>query len=1285
MSSSFSFFGQIPTVQNGMGSNLATSAIELGGDLIRATVLNTSVTNTLSLTGLVNGDPINDSVLSINPAGVVGFLTPAQLTNDFWRSNAGNSQPDGANDTTELIGRIGAVVIGSNTQVGTSQLSVVSDTNGITDPIISAQSNNLTQGVDILWGGITKSGTGVNSDLGITAKGTGNIVLQASINGMTAATGNVGINVAAPVAMLDVNGAQILRSVAIADLAAGGAVGTAAATVNIASTLVLNQTTANQALTLPAPTNTTAGRILFVTHNGAAAGTSVGGKLIATGETLTFVWDGNSWNGNASPLIADFWRTITNVLPDGVTDTADSIRRLGHVGIGGAAITDAMPTVTTPSATNMYLQLSGAATGRGQLMYGTNPSLYYMTRTLPTVVNDYVDIGSLTVGAQASSFILSINVSDGGFAATKLYAAAMNWHATGGAWRVLRPLSDGGAFNANNYELLVNVNNGVIALRIRRVIGATAGTARIYLQCYGDPATVLTESIATATDATAYTIYDPFPFSLDFWRSGGGTTLPDGNTDTSEFVSRTGAVGIGSNTQVGTSQLSVVSDTNVITDPIASFQTANLTQGVDILWSGIKKSGTGANTPLSINAAGTGNIILHGSPAGEAASAGFVGINIASPVAMLDVNGAQVLRPVTIADRPTGGSVGLPAATVDIASVIILNQATNAQSLTIPNPTNTTAGRILYVTQNGAATGTTINGYPIFTDRTIPFIWDGNSWNPHTRVAINEWLLTGNAGTNNTVYADATAQGGNFLGTTDNTAINIYTNASSASDKADLRLYTATHTTATISNPIDIFHVRRNGQSGVTYPQTLTVALGHWFADASARTRADIKLGNGNVYISDTTNLSLFSQGGVGITGNGAAADWAWTGNGGISRGNGGALLGLMGANASNNVGPHIGAWTNTDTFPLFYQLNWQHDNIAVNFDGYFDGAFRASHTTRPYQIYKTGDRLQIRGSAAAPAAAGNNWTSDLIASFRYAGATLAGGEFFLENAVKNRRIVLWDANAVSDHQFYGFGINGSTLRFQTDSISSSFRWFAATSATTSNEIMSLIGNGRLGLGNTAPTAQLHVNGANANAGAGAPLFRVSDTNIAGSYFAIDNGAAANDYRLITSTNLELQAGANTNQLFLNTNGGVGIGTNAPTAGIGNISVAVNGLKPGGGAWGAFSDQRIKRDITEVKIGLAEILKLRPVTFAYNGKAGMIEDGRTHYGLIAQDVQKVIPDVVETHDVVGYDEMSEEDQALFADQKVLVLNEGISAFDAAMIKAIQALAERIATLESLLK
>jgi len=97
--------------------------------------------------------------------------------------------------------------------------------------------------------------------------------------------------------------------------------------------------------------------------------------------------------------------------------------------------------------------------------------------------------------------------------------------------------------------------------------------------------------------------------------------------------------------------------------------------------------------------------------------------------------------------------------------------------------------------------------------------------------------------------------------------------------------------------------------------------------------------------------------------------------------------------------------------------------------------------------------------------------------------------------------------------------------------------------------------------------------------------------------------------------------------------GNVGIGTAAPD----NL-LSVNGSadKPGGGSWGTFSDRRLKTLDGEYSSGLAEIMKINPVRYRYKSGNGMgIRDRDEHVGVVAQEVQKAIPEAV-TENTKGY-------------------------------------------------
>lgn len=82
------------------------------------------------------------------------------------------------------------------------------------------------------------------------------------------ATKRLGLGTNAPVATLHNSGSTVFSSDTIANLAAGGAIGTAATTVDVKTTFNLNQTTANQTITIPNPTDATAGRIIYVNNVG---------------------------------------------------------------------------------------------------------------------------------------------------------------------------------------------------------------------------------------------------------------------------------------------------------------------------------------------------------------------------------------------------------------------------------------------------------------------------------------------------------------------------------------------------------------------------------------------------------------------------------------------------------------------------------------------------------------------------------------------------------------------------------------------------------------------------------------------------------------------------------------------------------------------------------------------------------------------------------------------------------------------------------------------------------
>ena len=100
-----------------------------------------------------------------------------------------------------------------------------------------------------------------------------------------------------------------------------------------------------------------------------------------------------------------------------------------------------------------------------------------------------------------------------------------------------------------------------------------------------------------------------------------------------------------------------------------------------------------------------------------------------------------------------------------------------------------------------------------------------------------------------------------------------------------------------------------------------------------------------------------------------------------------------------------------------------------------------------------------------------------------------------------------------------------------------------------------------------------------------------------------------------------------TNQFLLRASGGVGINTEAP-----QFALHVNGDagKPGGGAWSVASDARLKKDIRPLEQALARLLQLHGVTYEYKDAQAIHELPGQQTGMIAQEVEKVFPEWVES-------------------------------------------------------
>jgi hypothetical protein len=182
---------------------------------------------------------------------------------------------------------------------------------------------------------------------------------------------------------------------------------------------------------------------------------------------------------------------------------------------------------------------------------------------------------------------------------------------------------------------------------------------------------------------------------------------------------------------------------------------------------------------------------------------------------------------------------------------------------------------------------------------------------------------------------------------------------------------------------------------------------------------------------------------------------------------------------------------------------------------------------------------------------------------------------------------------------------------------------------------MSITSGGNIGIGTATPGSRLDVVGE----------IRATDGGFSarGGYFVAhnpNNTSASvslnwlNDVPRIrvagtgdgSSNGFDIQVVSDTSRLRILHNGNIGIGTTNP-----NFLLEVNGSagKPGGGSWSSSSDGRLKKNISPLHNALATVLRLRGVSFEYKDPEAIHELSGRRIGMIAQEVEKVVPDWVD--------------------------------------------------------
>ena len=186
-------------------------------------------------------------------------------------------------------------------------------------------------------------------------------------------------------------------------------------------------------------------------------------------------------------------------------------------------------------------------------------------------------------------------------------------------------------------------------------------------------------------------------------------------------------------------------------------------------------------------------------------------------------------------------------------------------------------------------------------------------------------------------------------------------------------------------------------------------------------------------------------------------------------------------------------------------------------------------------------------------------------------GNTSPNGALSFADDVRTRKIVLWDGAANDDFQFYGFGVESSTMIQSVYSNNDRFLWVAGTGTTTRNELMVVTGNGNVGIGTTSPGSvysellqvsksnigRINVTHTNNSGGRQSDILFTEGSTLqfqVGTILGVGGYDDQNWIRGVSNIPLALHTNS-TERMRITASGNVGIGTTAP-----DFNLTINGV-----------------------------------------------------------------------------------------------------------------------------
>jgi hypothetical protein len=236
------------------------------------------------------------------------------------------------------------------------------------------------------------------------------------------------------------------------------------------------------------------------------------------------------------------------------------------------------------------------------------------------------------------------------------------------------------------------------------------------------------------------------------------------------------------------------------------------------------------------------------------------GIGTATPAATFHNQGSTLFGVAALGNFATGGVIGAATATVDASTVLSIAQTATGQTLTLPNPTNTTAGRIMKVVNTGTSDFTMYN-VTVSASRFAEFLWNGSAWSA---------MVGGGSGGGYSSLDIANLATGGPIGTAAAT-VDTYTNfnINQTTTLQTLTIPSPTNTTTTKGKVITLNNVGTANFiiGGVTVPAGSYGSAFVWNGTAWNPLNAASNVVAENAYVLKNTAFSTSSTSFVDITG----------------------------------------------------------------------------------------------------------------------------------------------------------------------------------------------------------------------------------------------------------------------------------------------------------------------------------------------------------------------------------------------------------------------------------